>query len=78
MHGWNSGVGWFGMVAAVIASVIVLGGLAAVTVIVLRTVVDRPHGRPPTVDPRAVLDERFARGEIDVDDYRARRDALGD
>lgn len=31
---------------------------------------------PPVVDPLAILDERLARGDIDVDDYHARRSAL--
>ncbi len=30
----------------------------------------------PSTDARRILDERLARGEIDPDDYRARRDAL--
>jgi putative membrane protein len=31
---------------------------------------------PPSADPLRILDERFARGEIDDDDYRRRRDVL--
>jgi putative membrane protein len=33
---------------------------------------------PPRIDktPRQILDERFARGEIDEEEYRRRRDAL--
>jgi len=38
------------------------------------------HPAPPTASPRSsaeeVLAERFARGEIDEDEYRRRRDAL--
>jgi len=30
----------------------------------------------PPVDARRILDERLARGDIDPDDYRARREAL--
>ncbi len=30
----------------------------------------------PVLDARRILDERLARGEIDADDYRARREAL--
>lgn len=33
------------------------------------------HG-PGDVDPRRLLDERFARGEIDAEEYRERRDLL--
>jgi putative membrane protein len=31
---------------------------------------------PPAPDARRILEERLARGEIDVDDFRARLDAL--
>jgi putative membrane protein len=38
------------------------------------------HGSPPSRSSRetarALLDERLARGEIDVDEYERRRDAL--
>lgn len=30
----------------------------------------------PQHDPRPILDERFARGELDVGEYRQRRDEL--
>jgi uncharacterized membrane protein len=30
----------------------------------------------PRRDPKEILEERFARGEIDVDEYRARMDIL--
>ena len=33
-------------------------------------------GRP--ADPRRILDERFARGEIQLDEYQARKEALAD
>jgi putative membrane protein len=32
--------------------------------------------RPAEVDPRRLLDERFARGEIDSEDYEACRELL--
>ena len=36
-----------------------------------------PDGAPPqTGSARRILDERFARGEIDEDDYRRRADLL--
>ncbi|MEO7943039.1 MAG: SHOCT domain-containing protein [Marmoricola sp.] len=30
----------------------------------------------PRLDPMDILDERFARGEIDAEEYHSRRDAL--
>lgn len=35
-----------------------------------------PLAAGPSDGARRILDERFARGEIDVDEYRARRSAL--
>ena len=35
----------------------------------------QPNGSPPS-DPRGILEERLARGEIDIEDYRARLDVL--
>lgn len=37
---------------------------------------DRHSHRSPTQDPIAVLDMQLARGEIDLEDYRARRQAI--
>lgn len=34
-----------------------------------------PNPSPP--DPRRILDQRLARGELDVDEYRRLRDELG-
>ena len=31
---------------------------------------------PPATDPKRILDERLARGELDIEDYRARLDLL--
>ena len=35
-----------------------------------------PHGSPGPWEAQRILDERLARGEIEIDDYKARRDAL--
>lgn len=32
----------------------------------------------PSTDPRHILDDRLARGDIELDDYQARSDALRD
>ena len=61
---WVMGVGW-----------LVFLGLIVVLVVLLT----RQHGAsPPRRGAHDVLDERFARGEIDEDEYRRRRDALRD
>jgi putative membrane protein len=69
--GWG---GWllmsFGMIAfwtlVVVAVIALVRGLRD----------DGSQRRPAEVDPRRLLDERFARGEIDAEDYKARRELL--
>lgn len=38
--------------------------------------VDRSTAMPPEKSPRDILDERYARGEIDKDEYQERRRTL--
>ncbi len=76
MMGWY-GVGWGGwllMTLMMLAfwALLIFGGLAAYRS-VRRDDNRSPRGR---ADAERLLDERFARGEIDEDDYRHRRDVL--
>lgn len=41
-------------------------------------VASRSTSRSPQQDPKSVLDMQLARGEIELDDYKARRQALKD
>jgi putative membrane protein len=53
-------------------ALVVFGGVA-----VYRLLRDRDErSRGERSDPERLLDERFARGEIDADEYRQRRDLL--
>jgi putative membrane protein len=67
MNDW-SGWGWWWMT---LAMVLVWGTVAWVVIIVAR----RTSGSVRR-DAQDVLDERYARGEIDTEEYRTRRDAL--
>jgi putative membrane protein len=74
-QGWNDdhmdGWGW-GMMAVVLVLVIVLIG--AIVYFATRDASHRSsRGGADALD---VLDHRFARGEIDEEEYRARRDML--
>ena len=60
---WVMGIGWLVFLAAVVILAVVL------------TRRSHPAGTSSRTGP-AILDERFARGEIDEDEYRRRRDAL--
>lgn len=77
MMWWNDGVGWGGWVVMTLTmlafwSLVVFGVVA-----IFRGDRDsRTTQVPRERDPLQILDERFARGEIDDDEYRSRRDAL--
>ncbi len=80
---WNNGTGWSGMGGGgwVVMTVVMAAFLALV---VVGVVVLGRNGRPSVSDSgttpgssaQKVLDERFARGEIDAEEYHARRAVL--
>ena len=79
MHDWWSGWGPGGASGMWLGPFFMLLPLAALIVVVV--IVARLLGRsgtPPesASSAKAVLDERFARGEIDQDEYEKRRAAL--
>ena len=80
MGGWyHDGVGWGGWIMMTIAMVAFWGVVVFVVVALFRGTSDR--GRSDDVvrrqaSPREILDERFARGEIDEDEFTRRRAVL--
>jgi putative membrane protein len=71
MWGWGSGYGWIWML---VVWVVVIGGV--IWVVTQLSVRNGTRGQGGPRDARSILDERFARGEIDEDEYRRRRDEL--
>lgn len=80
MYGWG-GDGWGigGWIAMALLMILFWGGVVTVFVVFLR----RSHPdqvstdvRPTHYDAERILNERFARGEIDETEYLARRAAL--
>lgn len=71
---WGFGFGWVWMILVwlVIIGVIVW----AVTRLSPGSDDPRRHDADEAASARRILDERFARGEIDVDEYRELRDEL--
>lgn len=76
MMWWSNGTGWGGWVMMTLAMVafwsLVVFGVAAM----FRRDGDSGFGQAGEHDPMQILDERFARGEIGVDEYQSRRGAL--
>jgi putative membrane protein len=81
MHWYNNsgGMGSGGYVLMMVG-VVLFAGLVVATIAVLTRGGDRnrPSGRLPSMPrtPETILAERFARGEIDDDEYQARMDGL--
>lgn len=75
---WYGGSGWGGWLVMILLMVIFWGVVIVGGIAVWRAVDRRDRApRPPTPpNPERVLDERFARGEIDVEEYTRRREVL--
>ena len=76
MMGWyHDGMAWGGWLVMLLGMV-AFWGLVVWAVVVLFRGTRSVDTRPPSHDPLDTLDERFARGEIDETEYRARADVL--
>ena len=72
---WQAGLMWVGMIA--FWALLVWAVYAVVKNITTRDAGQpEPGGRRQGADPRRILDERLARGEINEADYRRLRDLL--
>jgi putative membrane protein len=78
MMWWNDGLGWGGWIAMTLIMVTFWGLVIFGIVAVFRglTSSGQPPGARQDRDPQQILDERFARGEIDADEYHARQQVL--
>lgn len=81
-YGWGWGWGWGGWVLMVLVMALFWGAVVAGAIVLVRYGRERHEppplrpdqkGRPSALD---LLDERFARGEIDTEEYTKRRDLL--
>ena len=70
MGGW----GWVGLLVWAVLMLAVVAGLSAVIIASLRR--SAGPGGGPGGGPEQILGERFARGEIDEDEYHRRLRAL--
>ena len=81
---WNDGtgyaMGWGGAVLMTLVMIAFWGLVVAGIWALFRTGAADRNAAPPSgergVRAREILDERFANGDIDADEYRARRDEL--
>jgi len=80
MDGWGNGQwGWWAWVPMTIMMVVFLAVVVWAVIMLTHLWTSRTpyhdHAQHST-DSRRILDERFARGEIDEEEYRTRRDLL--
>ena len=66
-------MGWAGGIGMLVLMALVLAALVTLAVVLGRR---GPHPPSPGDTARRILDERFARGEIDQEEYEHRRDTL--
>lgn len=85
MMGWynDSSIGWGGWIVMTLMMVALWALVIVAVVAILRSSARGSDGRGHIDhggqrDPMQTLEERFARGEIDVDEYHARRAVLRD
>ena len=78
MDGWyHDGVGWGGWIMMTLAMVAFWSLVVFAVVAIFRTTTSSGSSqRSGNRDPMEILDERFARGEIDAEEYSQRRDLL--
>ncbi|MBI3649090.1 MAG: SHOCT domain-containing protein [Actinobacteria bacterium] len=70
---WWNGAGWLGWMAMLLSMVIFWGGLLFLIAWGIKQF-SQGSGRP---DPKTILEERFARGEITKEELEEGRRALG-
>lgn len=77
MMGWyHDGAGWGGWLVMTIAMIAFWAMVIVAVVVLFRGSKVNGQDSSPRQDPMAILDQRFARGEIDEDEYHARSAVL--
>jgi putative membrane protein len=77
---WGNGMGGWGMVLMTVSGLLFWGLIIAGIVWLVRSIGQRDQSgsAPPAAPtPQRVLADRFARGEIDEDEYKHRVQVLG-
>lgn len=80
-HMWNGG--WHGWFFGPIMMIVFIAVAVVVVVLLVRWLggpshINNPHHQSPTKTPLDILKERFARGEIDKEEFEERRRILGE
>lgn len=77
MMGWyHDGMGWGGWLVMAVGMVAFWALVVWAVVAIFRSTQSAAGGESAHREPLDILDERFARGEIDETEYRARAEVL--
>lgn len=78
MYGWYGDWGIGGWLVMALMMLLFWGGVVTVVILLVRGARPGPWGPygPSHDDPERILNERFARGEIDATEFNERRAAL--
>ncbi len=77
-HMWGYGGGW--MIFGTLMMVLVIAAIITLVVLLVRWLAgaaQAPQAAPPAKTPLDILEERFAHGEIDADEFEERKRVLG-
>lgn len=75
---WNDGPSWWMVTMMIVITLAVVGGIIWAIVFASRASQSSATSAPTAgPNPREILDQRYARGEIDTADYEERRSKLG-
>jgi len=74
MWGYGYGSMWWMVVVQVLIAAVVIGGIAFAVIVVARRA--DPSLPPGGSSPRTILERRFARGEIDEQEFQRRSSLL--
>lgn len=77
MYWGSNGVEWWGWLLMSVGMVAFWGLLIWAVWAFATSMTRRPEGGPRAEDPKRILDERLARGEVDSDEYRHLRHLMG-
>ena len=75
--------GWYGMFMGPLMMILFIAVIVVLVVLAIRWLgggghTSAPHAPPPTKTPLDILKERFARGDIDKEEFEERRRVLGE
>ena len=76
MMNWGTGMNGWGMLFITFSTLLIVGLIVGGIVFAVRQTGTRAQPMPPQADPRYILAERYARGEIDDEEYQRRLGTL--